>query len=189
MGDSTLPWTEKYRPTTLTGIQGHSYILESIRRFIAQHQLPHLLLYGPPGTGKTTTALAVCREVCGKHYNTLLMELNASDERGIDVVRDQIKACASTRPLIPGMTKFIVLDESDRMTTDAQNAMKRIIEKYSGNVRFIFICNEVGRIIMPIQSRCARFRFGPLERDDQLRIIRNVAARRLTRRSRCTRTL
>ncbi|BFU25229.1 replication factor C familiy, putative [Entamoeba histolytica HM-1:IMSS-B] len=170
----SLPWVEKYRPSTTDGIFGHEYILESLKQFINANQIPHMLFYGPPGTGKTTTALAIVKQLCGTKFSALVLELNASDERGIDVVRDQIKSFASTRTLYTNCTKFIILDESDKLTKDAQNALRRTLEQFSANCRFIFICNEVHLITPAIQSRCAKMRFGPLSPDALTKIVENI---------------
>ncbi|KZT07284.1 P-loop containing nucleoside triphosphate hydrolase protein [Laetiporus sulphureus 93-53] len=157
-----LPWVEKYRPVTLDDVVSHKDITSTIERFIEQNRLPHLLFYGPPGTGKTSTILAVARRIYGKDYRRQILELNASDDRGIDVVREQIKNFAETRTLFQKGYKLIVLDEADMMTTAAQSALRRVIEQYTRNVRFCIICNYVNKIIPAIQSRCTRFRFSPL---------------------------
>jgi len=159
----TLPWVEKYRPSTIDEIMSHEHILNTIEHLIQAGQLPHLLFYGPPGTGKTTTALAVARQMSGKAWKSMTLELNASDERGIGVVRDRIKTFASTQQMFSKGLKLVVLDEADSMTNDAQFAMRRIMEAYTKNTRFILICNYVNKIIPAIQSRCTRFRFSPLE--------------------------
>ncbi|KAH9930319.1 P-loop containing nucleoside triphosphate hydrolase protein [Fomitopsis serialis] len=140
-----LPWVEKYRPVTLDDVVSHKDIIGTIEKFIEANRLPHLLFYGPPGTGKTSTVLAVARRIYGKDYRKQILELNASDDRGIDV----------------GF-KLIILDEADMMTTAAQAALRRVIEQYTKNVRFCIICNYVNKIIPAIQSRCTRFRFSPL---------------------------
>ncbi|KAK7071499.1 Replication factor C (RF-C) subunit [Halocaridina rubra] len=125
--------------------------------------LPHLLFYGPPGTGKTSTILACARQLyTPKEFSSMVLECNASDDRGINVVRQQILSFASTRTLFNSGFKLIILDEADAMTNDAQNALRRIIEKFTDNCRFCFICNYLSKIIPAIQSRCTRFRFGPL---------------------------
>jgi replication factor C subunit 3/5 len=141
---------------------------------IDANRLPHLLFYGPPGTGKTTTILALARKLYGPAYQSMVLELNASDDRGIDVVREQIKSFAGTRKLFSTGVKLIVLDEADNMTNDAQFALRRVIEKYTRNTRFCLICNYVSRIIPALQSRCTRFRFAPLKRDDMEARMRYV---------------
>ncbi|CCM02542.1 uncharacterized protein FIBRA_04644 [Fibroporia radiculosa] len=157
-----LPWVEKYRPVSMDDIVSHKDITSTIEKFIEKNQLPHLLFYGPPGTGKTSTILAVARRIYGNDYRKQILELNASDDRGIDVVREQIKNFAETRTLFLKGYKLIILDEADMMTTAAQAALRRVIEQYTKNVRFCIICNYVNKIIPAIQSRCTRFRFSPL---------------------------
>ncbi|KAI0289457.1 P-loop containing nucleoside triphosphate hydrolase protein [Russula brevipes] len=160
--DDTLPWVEKYRPVSLDDVVSHKDITGTIERFIEKNRLPHLLFYGPPGTGKTSTIIAVARRIYGASFRKQILELNASDDRGIDVVREQIKQFAETRTLFSKGFKLIILDEADMMTTAAQAALRRIIEQYTKNVRFCIICNYVNKIIPAIQSRCTRFRFSPL---------------------------
>ncbi|KWU45813.1 P-loop containing nucleoside triphosphate hydrolase protein [Rhodotorula sp. JG-1b] len=162
-----LPWVEKYRPATLEDVVAHKDIISTIDQFISKNRVPHLLFYGPPGTGKTSTILAVARKIYGTGalLRNNCLELNASDDRGIDVVREQIKNFASTRMQGGGGTagfKLIILDEADMMTSAAQSALRRVIEQYTKNVRFCIICNYVNKIIPAIQSRCTRFRFAPL---------------------------
>jgi replication factor C subunit 3/5 len=125
--------------------------------------MPHLLFYGPPGTGKTSTVLACARKLNGPNFQSMILELNASDDRGIDVVRNQIKSFASSKKLFSKGTKLIILDEADAMTKTAQFALRRVIEKYTSNTRFCLICNYIGKIIPALQSRCTRFRFAPLQ--------------------------
>jgi len=158
------PWVEKYRPKTLADVAAHKDIIDTISRLTNENRLPHLLLYGPPGTGKTSTVLAVARQLYGqKDYANMTLELNASDDRGIDFVRKQIQDFASTKRIFSsGAFKLVILDESDNMTKDAQFALRRVIEKYTRNTRFCMICNYVGKIIPALQSRCTRFRFAPL---------------------------
>lgn len=125
--------------------------------------MPHLLFYGPPGTGKTSTILACAKQLYTPvQFKSMVLELNASDDRGIGIVRGQILNFASTRTIFSGTFKLIILDEADAMTNDAQNALRRIIEKYTENVRFCVICNYLSKIIPAVQSRCTRFRFAPL---------------------------
>jgi len=161
--EDILPWVEKYRPTCLADLIAHEDIISTINKLIEGKKLPHLLLYGPPGTGKTSTILAVARKLYGNNFKQMTLELNASDERGIDVVRDKIKNFASTRIIFSSGFKLIILDEADAMTQAAQNALRRVIEKYSQNTRFCLICNYVSKIIPALQSRCTRFRFAPLQ--------------------------
>ncbi|KIJ65590.1 hypothetical protein HYDPIDRAFT_88218 [Hydnomerulius pinastri MD-312] len=160
--DETLPWVEKYRPVTLDDVVSHKDITTTIEKFIEKNRLPHLLFYGPPGTGKTSTILAVARQIYGSEYRKQILELNASDDRGIDVVREQIKQFAETGTLFSKNYKLIILDEADMMTQAAQAALRRVIEQYTKNVRFCIICNYVNKIAPAIQSRCTRFRFSPL---------------------------
>ncbi|KAK3879545.1 hypothetical protein Pcinc_015881 [Petrolisthes cinctipes] len=164
-----LPWVEKYRPETLQDLISHEDIISTIERFIDEDHLPHLLFYGPPGTGKTSTILACARKLYSpKEFNSMVLELNASDDRGISVVREQILSFASTRTIFKSGFKLVILDEADAMTNDAQNALRRVIEKFTENVRFCLICNYLGKIIPAIQSRCTRFRFGPLSSEQIL---------------------
>ncbi|KAI9221513.1 replication factor C subunit 5 [Blastocladiella britannica] len=158
-----LPWVEKYRPKTLDDVVSHRDITDTIARFIDEKKLPHLLLYGPPGTGKTSTVLACAQRLYGPQYKSMILELNASDDRGIDVVREQIKNFASTRKIFSSGFKLIVLDEADAMTGVAQAALRRVIEKYTKNVRFCLLANYASKIIPAVQSRCTRFRFSPLD--------------------------
>ncbi|KAK7794516.1 hypothetical protein R5R35_004732 [Gryllus longicercus] len=158
-----LPWVEKYRPNKLEDLISHEDIIKTINRFIKEDQLPHLLFYGPPGTGKTSTILACAKQLYQpKQFGSMVLELNASDDRGIGIVRGQILSFASTKTIFHSGFKLIILDEADAMTNDAQNALRRIIEKFTENVRFCIICNYLSKIIPALQSRCTRFRFGPL---------------------------
>jgi replication factor C subunit 3/5 len=170
-----LPWVEKYRPTSLDSLVAHDNIINTIRRFVSEKKLPHLLFYGPPGTGKTSTIMAVAREMYGKQYPIMTLELNASDERGIDVVRNQIKSFASTQQLFAKNIKLVILDEADAMTSAAQFALRRVIEKYTKTTRFCLICNYVSKIIPALQSRCTRFRFLPLSSERAGERIREIA--------------
>eukprot|EP01083_Nonionella_stella_P046865 125491_1 len=162
-GKDNLMWIEKYRPSNLDDIISHRNVLESVKRLTDANKLPHLLFYGPPGTGKTTTALAIARKLNGEKYQLKTLELNASDARGIDVVRTQIKSFASTQQIFSSGFKLVILDEADNMTGAAQFALRRIIEQFTKTTRFCLICNYVNKIIPALQSRCTRFRFAPLE--------------------------
>ncbi|KAJ8902577.1 hypothetical protein NDN08_006978 [Rhodosorus marinus] len=161
-----LMWIEKYRPTSMDDVLSHQDTVLTLKKLIDGKRLPHLLFYGPPGTGKTSTILACAREMYGKTLGSMVLELNASDDRGINVVRDQIKTFASTKRIFSSGVKLIILDEADAMTSAAQMALRRVIEKYTQNTRFCMICNYVNKIIPALQSRCTRFRFGPLKRED-----------------------
>jgi len=162
----SLPWVEKYRPKNLGELISQDNIIETLTKFMKNDQLPHLLFYGPPGTGKTSTILAAAKQLYSpSEFSAMVLELNASDDRGIGVVRDQILSFASTKTIFNKGYKLIVLDEADAMTNDAQNALRRVLEKYTENVRFCIICNYLSKIIPAIQSRCTRFRFGPLSEE------------------------
>jgi replication factor C subunit 3/5 len=158
-----LPWVEKYRPNSLNEMVSHEEIIQVLNKLIDNSKLPHLLFYGPPGTGKTSAIVACAKKMYGNNYKSMALELNASDDRGIDVVRDQIKEFAGTRKLFSTGIKLVILDEADAMTTDAQSALRRIIEKYTSNTRFCMICNYVNKIMPALQSRCTKFRFAPLK--------------------------
>ena len=160
-----VPWVEKYRPKTLEDVAAHKNIVDTVKRLVDESKLPHLLLYGPPGTGKTSMILAIARQIYGKRAAQMTLHLNASDARGIDVVRNDIQGFASTKHIFHQGFKLIVLDECDAMTNDAQFALRRIIEKYTKNTRFCLICNYVNKVIPALQSRCTRFRFCPLPED------------------------
>jgi replication factor C small subunit len=158
-------WVEKYRPDKVEDIVGQNAIVERLKGYIKTKNMPNMLFAGPPGTGKTTGALALARGLFGQDWHANFLELNASDERGIGVVRGKIKDFARTQAM-GGEFKIIFLDEADALTKDAQNAMRRTMERYSNVCRFILSVNYSGKIIEPIQSRCAIFRFRPLKNED-----------------------
>ena len=159
-------WTEKYRPKNLDEVVGQKHVTERLKAYVSSNNMPHLLLTGPAGTGKTTCSLALAKEMFGDEWKGNFIELNASDERGIDVVRGKIKEFARTAPLGKAEFKIIFMDEADALTSDAQAALRRTMEKFSKICRFILSCNYSSKIIDPIQSRCAVFRFKPLSRED-----------------------
>lgn len=157
-------WTEKYRPDTLSEVVGQDKITERLQAFVEEDSIPHMLFAGPAGTGKTTSAIALAKDLYGDEWKQNFMETNASDERGINVVREKIKDFARTKP-VNADYKIIFLDEADALTSDAQQALRRTMEQFSDNCRFILSCNYSSKIIDPIQSRCAVFRFNRLEEE------------------------
>ncbi len=159
--DHTI-WIEKYRPQKLDDIVGQDEIVERLSSYVKSGNLPHLLFTGSAGVGKTTAAVTLAREFFKDSWQMNFRELNASDERGIDVVRNQIKQFARTTPLGDATFKILFLDEADALTTDAQAALRRTMESYAQTCRFILSCNYSSKIIDPIQSRCAIYRFKPL---------------------------
>ncbi|MBW9222144.1 replication factor C small subunit [Methanothermococcus sp. SCGC AD-155-C09] len=171
------PWVEKYRPKTLDEITGHDEIIKRLKNYVKKRSMPHLLFSGPPGVGKTTTALCLARDLFGENWRSNFLELNSSDERGIDVIRTKVKDFARTKPIGDAPFKIIFLDESDALTGDAQNALRRTMENYSDICRFILSCNYPSRIIPPIQSRCAIFRFSPLRREDIIKKLKEIGER------------
>lgn len=171
-------WVEKYRPRTLDDVIDHEAVITRLKQFLKYHQtMPHLLFAGPPGNGKTTVALCIARQLYGKSWRDLTLELNASDERGIPMVRERIKTYARTGTIGDAPFRLIILDECDQMTSEAQTALRRIMEVSSRTSRFILICNWSSKIIEPIQSRCAIFRFPELPREDVADRLRFIAER------------
>jgi replication factor C small subunit len=152
-------WVEKYRPASLRDMLGQEAIVPLLRAYAEKRSMPHLMFAGPPGAGKTTAALALAHDLYGAEWRQNFLELNASDERGIDTVRTTIKQYARTSPLGDVPFKMLFLDESDNLTAEAQASLRRLMERYSGSCRFVLSCNYSSRIIEPIQSRCAVFRF------------------------------
>ncbi len=168
-------WAEKYRPKTLDGMVNQKEIVERLKSFVKSRNVPHCIFAGPPGTGKTTAALCLARGLYSDAYREHIMELNASDERGINVVRETVKTFARVRSIGEIPFKIMILDESDNMTADAQQALRRTMERYTETCRFILIANYSGKIIEPIQSRCAPFRFTFLPREEQDKYLKHIA--------------
>lgn len=168
-------WIEKYRPRNLSEVAGQTDVVNRLKAYVSSKSLPHLLFTGSAGVGKTTCAVALAREMFGDTWSMNFRELNASDERGIDVVRNQIKQFARTSPLGDATFKILFLDEADALTQDAQAALRRTMENYAETCRFILSCNYSSKIIDPIQSRCAIYRFKPLDDDAVYREMQRIA--------------
>jgi replication factor C subunit 3/5 len=160
-----LPWVEKYRPNNINDIISHDQTIKTIKKLLIGGSLPHLLFYGLPGTGKTSTIMALAREIYGNNIRLMVMKLDASDDRGINSVREEIKGFAEKSNMFQKGVRLIILDEADAMTFDAQFALRRIIEKYSATIRFCLICNYENKIIPAIRSRCANFRFSNIKEE------------------------
>ena len=169
-------WAEKYRPKYLDELTNQKEIVSRLTSFVTEKNLPHLLFVGPAGVGKTTSILALSRDLYGPGYRNFILELNASDERGIDVIREKVKNFARTAAIAsPVSFKILIMDEADSLTTAAQHALRRTMEIYTRTCRFCLIGNYSENIIDPIQSRCSVFRFGPLAESDMKSYIKNIA--------------
>lgn len=170
-----LPWVEKYRPQLLKDIVGNEDTIIRLQQIAQDGNMPHLIISGLPGIGKTTSISCLAHELLGNAYSQAVLELNASDDRGIDVVRNQIKQFAQKKcSLPPGRHKIIILDEADSMTAGAQQALRRTMEIFSNTTRFAFACNQSNKIIEPLQSRCAILRYSKLQDDQVLRRLLEV---------------
>ncbi|MEM1616638.1 MAG: replication factor C small subunit [Desulfurococcus sp.] len=161
-----LLWAEKYRPRTLDEVVNQKEVVVRLKKFVEEKNIPHMLFAGPPGTGKTTIAHCLAHDLYGDDYRKYMLELNASDERKIEVIRGKVKEFARARVVGDVPFKIVLLDEADNMTADAQQALRRLMELYSATTRFILTANYPSKIIEPIQSRTAIFRFSPLSRED-----------------------
>jgi replication factor C small subunit len=170
-------WAEKYRPKRLDEMVDQKEIVDRLRSFAKSRNVPHCIFAGPPGTGKTTAALCLARDLYGESYREHLMELNASDERGIDVVRETVKTFARVKSIGEIPFKILILDEADNMTSDAQQALRRTMERFTETCRFIMCANYSGKIIEPIQSRCAPFRFTHLPREEHDCHMKEIATK------------
>ncbi len=168
-------WAEKYRPADFSDIIGQEEIVSRIRAFVKHQNLPHLMFSGPPGVGKTSTAIVIAKQLYGENWRQNLIELNASDERGIDVIRTKVKDFARTKALGNVPFKICILDESDSLTREAQQALRRTMENYTSTCRFVLLANYPSKIIEPIQSRCAIFRFKPLSESEIGKIVDKIA--------------
>jgi replication factor C small subunit len=168
-------WTEKYRPQTFLEVKGQEHVVSKLQAFVKEQNMPHVLFAGPAGVGKTTLSLVLAKQFFGDSWHENFLELNASDERGIDVVRNKVKDFARTKALGDVPFKIIYLDECDALTKEAQQALRRTMENYTSTCRFILSCNYSSKIIDPIQSRCAVFKFRPLNNDELKEIIKVVS--------------
>ncbi|MDP4012632.1 MAG: replication factor C small subunit [Candidatus Nanoarchaeia archaeon] len=168
-------WTEKFRPQDFSEVVGQEHIVSRIKAFVEQKNMPHLLFAGPAGVGKTTLSLIIAKKLFGELWRNNFLDLNASDDRGIDIVRSQIKDFARTKAIGDVPFRIIYLDECDSLTREAQQALRRTMENFSDSCRFILSCNYSSKILDPIQSRCSIFRFKPLEKKDIQKLIERIA--------------
>jgi replication factor C subunit 3/5 len=178
--ETKLPWAERFRPTKISEIVSHDHIKNTFIQYLEHKTFPHLLFYGPSGTGKTSTIKAFAKELYKNQYDLMVLEINASEERGIDVVRSKIKDFVTTRGNFFGKSvsffKLVILDEADAMTNEAQAMLRRVIETHTDNARFCLICNYRSKIIDAIQSRCTMFKFPPLDAESIKAKIKDVAS-------------
>ncbi|MGC8587149.1 MAG: replication factor C small subunit [Candidatus Micrarchaeia archaeon] len=175
MGVLDVSWTEKYRPGSLEDVIGQDAIVDRLKAFVKADSFPNMIFAGPAGVGKTSCAIAMAKELYGDKINEAFLELNASDSRGIDVIRGKVKEFARTMALSSNTIKIIFLDEADALTPEAQHALRRTMEKYAATTRFILSANYASKIIEPIQSRCVVLRFKPLNEDEMRKYIKRIA--------------
>jgi len=167
-------WTEKYRPSRLNEIIGQEHFVIDARGWIEEGNMPNILLYGNPGNGKTGSGLVIAREILGENFKDNFVEVNASDDRRLETVRTTIKNIAQSGTIGDVPFRICLLDEMDGMTTDAQNALKRIMERYASNIRFIITCNDRNKIIFALQSRCANYHFKPLSNEAIAEVLAKI---------------
>ncbi|OYT41361.1 Replication factor C small subunit [Candidatus Pacearchaeota archaeon ex4484_26] len=172
---NSMIWTEKYRPSTFEEVKGQREIVARAAAFVKQKNMPHLLFAGPAGTGKSSLAIVIAKQLFGDSWKSNYLEMNASDERGIDIVRNKVKNFARTKSIGKVPFKILFLDESDALTREAQQALRRTMEMFTNTCRFILSCNYSSKIIDPIQSRCSIFRFKLLSKDEIKEIINNIS--------------
>jgi replication factor C small subunit len=167
-------WTEKYRPSKLSDIVGQEHFVLDAEQWVLEKNMPNVLAYGVAGTGKTGAGIALAKDMLGEAFKDNFFEVNASDDRRLETVRTTIKQVAQSGTIGEAPFRIMLLDEMDGMTNDAQNALKRIMERYASNIRFIITCNDRSRIIFPLQSRCANYRFNPLKNELVLEVITKI---------------
>lgn len=167
-------WTEKYRPTLLSEIKGQEHFTMDAKSWVQEKNMPNVLIFGNPGNGKTTAGIVLSKEILGETFRDNYVEVNASDDRRLETVRTTIKNIAQSGTIGDVPFRIVLLDEMDGMTNDAQNALKRIMERYSANIRFIITCNDRNKIIFALQSRCANYHFKPLSNEDMIEVMTSI---------------
>ena len=167
-------WTEKYRPTKLNQIVGQEHFVMDAKHWVLEKNMPNVLLFGNAGNGKTGAGLVLAKEILGPNFKDNFVEVNASDDRRLETVRTTIKTIAQSGTIGDVPFRIVLLDEMDGMTTDAQNALKRIMERYSSNIRFVITCNDRNKIIFALQSRCANYHFKPLSNEAMLNVLQSI---------------